>query len=200
MVLIALFAIFPAACQSTSERAATPGGLGTGDLDLGEDWADVGGRRRNGGRGAGSDGAQRRRSNWTIVLNTFSTEGHAQAASNMRVQLGSIDPRLSGARVHTTARGSMVAYGSYTSADDPLAQADLDWIKAITISNRPVFAGAMLTRITRRDRTIPSDPLELVSVRVMRLSMAPAKTGRLLMVIALIHLRSACAAGSSAPG
>ncbi len=165
MVLIALFTVFPAACQSTPDRAATPGGQGIGDLDLGEDWADVGGRRRDGGRAARSGDAQQRRSSWTIVLNTFSTEGHSQAASNMRLRIGSIDPRLSGARVHTKARGSMVIYGNYTSAVDPAAQADLKWIKAITISNRPVFAGAMLTRITRTDPTIPSDPLELMSVR-----------------------------------
>ncbi|MHC4107337.1 MAG: hypothetical protein ACYSTY_04540 [Planctomycetota bacterium] len=166
MVLIALFAVFPAACQSTPDRAATPGGQGTGDLDFGEDWAGVGGRRRtDGARAARPGDAREHRSDWTIVLNTFSTEGHAQAAANMRLQVGSIDPKLSGARVHTTARGSMVTYGNYTSAEDPAAQADLKWIKAITISNRQVFAGAMLTRITRTDPTIPSDPLELMSVR-----------------------------------
>ncbi len=59
----------------------------------------------------------------------------------------------------------MVTYGNYTGAEDPAAQADLKWIKAITISNRPVFAGAMLTRNTRTDPTIPLDPLELMSVR-----------------------------------
>ena len=165
MVLIALFAVFPAACESTSDRAATPGGQRTRTLDFGEDWADVGGRRRDGGRAARSPNAQQRRSNWTIVLNTFSYDDHSQAASNMRMRVGSFDPRLSSAQVHTTARGSMVTYGNYTSAKDQAAQADLKWIKAITVSNRRVFAGAMLSRITRTDHTIPSDPLELMSVR-----------------------------------
>ncbi len=175
MVLIALFAVFPAACQSTPDRAATQGGPRTGGLDFGEDWADVGGRGTAGRRAARSGDAQRR-SNWTIVLNTFSTEGHSQAASNMRGHIGSIDSRLSGARVHTTARGSMVTYGSYTSAEDAAAQADLKWIKAITISNRPVFAGAMLTRITRKDPTVPSDPLELMSVRARYPNIDPLYT------------------------
>lgn len=176
MVLIALFSIFPAACQSTPDRAATPGGQGTGGLNFGEDWADVGGRRRDGGRAARPGDAQQRRSNWTIVLNTFSTEGHSQAASNMRVHIGSIDSRLSGARVHTTARGSMVTYGSYMGAEDAAAQADLKWIKAITISNRPVFARAMLSRITRRDPTVPLDPLELMSVRARHPDIDPLYT------------------------
>ena len=102
---------------------------------------------------------------WTIVLVTFSAPGHPGAAARTVGQLPAIDPRLGAARVHTTSSGSMVVYGSYGGPGEPEAQADLEWIKSITVNDAAAFPRAMLTRIRPRAALAHSDPFDLMSVR-----------------------------------
>lgn len=102
---------------------------------------------------------------WTIVLATFSATGHQQAAARALGQLSTIDPQLAGARVHTTAKGSMAVYGAYESAESADAQRDLAWIKQITVDGRPAFPRAMLTRIRRTPSRGPTHPYDLTSAR-----------------------------------
>ena len=104
-------------------------------------------------------------STWSIVLVTFSSPGHGEAATRTVRQLGAVDPRLAAARVHTTGKGSLVVYGAYQSVDSPDAQRDLAWVKQLTINERPAFPRAMLSRI-RRTRLAGVHPHDLMSARL----------------------------------
>jgi hypothetical protein len=135
------------------------------DLDLGEDWqGEAGGSGR-----VGADDfppGQGRSYVWTILLGTYTDEGHENAAANMVRNCATIDARLGAARVHTTSKGSMVVYGAWDDAQNPAAQAALDWIKSIELRGRPVFPRAMLTRINLRYAQRQFKPGELMSVRL----------------------------------
>jgi len=99
------------------------------------------------------------------VLQTFSQEGHRQAAATMVRELQAAAPQLAEARVHTTSNGSMVIYGNYQSAQDPAAQRDKNAVKQITINGHRAFARAMLTRIRLQPAPGTMHPFALMSVR-----------------------------------
>src|SRR5678815_4799435 len=81
---------------------------------------------------------------WSLVLSTFTEAGHADAAQRMIAELHRIAPQANGARVHTTSKGSMVVFGSYTGRDDPNAKTDEERLKAIKYQGHPVFNRIML--------------------------------------------------------
>ncbi|MHC4103198.1 MAG: hypothetical protein ACYSW1_20215, partial [Planctomycetota bacterium] len=118
-----------------------------------------------------------RRTVWTIVLATFPSQGHQQAAANSVRQLPRIDAKLSGgAWVHTGADGSLMAYGRYESAQSEDAQRDLGWIKGLTLNDVPAFPRAMLTRVNLRPAAAGFDPLELMSARLRHPNVDPLYT------------------------
>jgi hypothetical protein len=138
---------------------------GQGELDLGEDWhADSGQPARAGADRVPPD--EGRSSFWTVLLGTYTDEGHEAAAANMVRSCATIDARLGAARVHTTGKGSMVIYGGWDDPQSPAAQAALAWIKGIELRERPVFPRAMLTRINLRHAQRQFKPAELMSVRL----------------------------------
>lgn len=102
---------------------------------------------------------------WTLVLGTFTAIGHQDAANQMLANLRLIAPQVTGARVYTTPKGSMVIYGSYTSRDDPAAKADEQRLKAITYQNHPVFNRVILTHLDLRLAQGDLSPLDLLSAR-----------------------------------
>ncbi len=107
----------------------------------------------------------RRSSFWTILLGTYTAQGHESAAANMSRSCSAIDPTLGHAYVHTTSKGSMVVYGRYEDPQDAAAKRDLEWVKGIAIQGRPVFPRAMLTRVVVRQAHGPFRLNELLSVR-----------------------------------
>ncbi len=112
---------------------------------------------------------------WTIVLWTFTSPGHASSAHTMISEVRQIDPRLGAARVRTTEKGSMVVYGRFLGPDSREAQANLKWIKEITLGGRQVFTRAMLSRIKSR-ASRPRHPHELMSVRARHPNVDPLYT------------------------
>jgi hypothetical protein len=103
---------------------------------------------------------------WSLVLSTFSGDDHAQSAQNMLGSLRKIAPQATDqARVHTTAKGSMVVYGNYTGRDDAAAIADEQRLKKVTYQNRPVFNRIILTRIDLRLTHGQLSPNDLLSAR-----------------------------------
>ena len=113
---------------------------------------------------------------WTLVLQTFSQEGHRRAATTMVQELRAAAPQLAEARVHTTSSGSMVVYGNYQSAHDPAAQRDKKAVKQITINGRQAFARAMLTRIRLQPAPGTMHPFALMSVRQLHPKVDPLYT------------------------
>jgi len=144
------------AMAGDSRSALEPAGLE--DLDLGQDWDAGADRRRLGsGQSAGSVGGSSASAGgaspssvWVVVLGTFSGQNHARAARTMLSEVRTMDPMLADAWVHTKDSGSIVALGRFESASSTAAHNALDRIKSITIEGRPVFAKAMLSRVSLR--------------------------------------------------
>jgi len=98
---------------------------------------------------------------WVLVLGTFTENDHESAAKNMIRGLRQIAPEVTGARVHTNTKGSLVVFGSYAGREDPKADRDQQWLKGIKHQNRTVFNRVMLTHIDLRGegRLHPNDLL-----------------------------------------
>ncbi len=140
-------------------RVVTSGSNEDGGLDFGEDWAQPTSQQTH------QTIDDTPSTYWTILLRTYKEFGHDQLAANTVRDLNRIDPRLAHARVHTTRSGSTVIFGMYDSADDPTAQADLNWVKNLKYANRSVFPMSMLTRINARHERGEFRPNELLAVR-----------------------------------
>ncbi len=161
--------------------AATPHPAQARPADWGDDWLGSDGSRIAGARNAtGRRPAPVRAGQpttiWTLVLQTFSQEGHRQAAATMVQELRAAAPQLAEARVHTTSSGSMVVYGNYQSAQDPAAQRDKNAVKQITIRGHKAFARAMLTRIRLQPAPGTMHPFALMSVRQLHPKVNPLYT------------------------
>lgn len=154
-LVAAIALLLPPACSSAPAGGGLKGSP-TRAGDWGQNWA--------GGDEQGDQTAASPTANWTIVLATFAAPGHRQAAAKTVQQLPMVDPKLAGARVHTTPKGSLAVYGAYEQPDSPEAQADLAWIKQITIEGNPAFPQAMLTRIKLKSAG-PVSPFDLRSAR-----------------------------------
>ena len=169
------------ATQRQAARATQPPpvrGADWGDDWRGPDRARSGTGARPGSGRATADRPTQPTTFWTLVLQTFPHEGHRQAAATMVRELRMTIPQLTGARVHTTSSGSMVIYGTYESAEDPLAQRDKDTIKNIKIGNPPrqAFPRAMLTRIRLQPIAGIRNPHDLMALRQRHPNVDPLYT------------------------
>ncbi len=184
--------------RNTADRSATPrvsasqlaaAGIPDDELDLGDTWTGSlepaqrrGAPPRSGARAQARQSAPQSASGsaesapWSIVLNTFSGEGHAEHARTMMANLGNIAPQLlDRAHIRSTDRGSMVLYSAYPDPDDQRAKRDLEMVKAITFREMQVFPRAFLTRagaVAQRD----DDPLALMTVRQRHPNVNPLYT------------------------
>jgi hypothetical protein len=140
------------------------------------DWGEYRPEAAAPGQAAGAAGTSRR-TTWTIVLATFPSQGHQQAAANSLGQLPRIDPKLAGgAWVHSGSGGSLVAYGRYETTSSADAQRDLAWIKQLTLNDVPAFPRAMLSRVNVRPAAAGYHPLDLMSARLRHPRVDPLYT------------------------
>jgi hypothetical protein len=100
-----------------------------------------------------------------LVLGTFTEGDHIAAAQRMIADMPRVAPQVQGARVHTTAKGSMVVYGRYDDREDPRAKQDQERLKQITANGRKVFNRVPLTRLDMRLTKGKLSPLDLLSAR-----------------------------------
>jgi hypothetical protein len=139
------------------------------ELYFGEDWATKAApNASSGGRiispnQASADPADQ--STWSLVLGTFTEGDHITAAQRMIADMPKIAPQIMGARVHTTAKGSMVVYGQYDDREDPRAKQDQERLKQITVNGRKVFNRVPLTRLDMRLSKGQLSPIDLLSAR-----------------------------------
>ncbi len=161
-----------AGCAADGPRAVPGGGETPAD---GGDWGDD--TARAAGRGGpllnmGRAAPEAPTSAWAIVLGTYTGADHAASAANMLTGLSSVSPELrGGAWVHSDEKGSTVAYGRYDRPDGAEAQKDLEWVKKLTLVERPVFPRAMLALIPLRAPTI--HPLDIVNARRLHPDVKP---------------------------
>ena len=146
------------------------------ELYFGEDWAAKNpGRTPTPSPKAGSGGRIQspvqasaepaENSTWSLVLGTFTEGDHVAAAQRMITDMPLVAPQVRGARVHTTAKGSMVVYGHYANREDPQAKQEQEQLKKITVNGRKVFNRVPLTRLDLRLSQGQLSPLDLLSAR-----------------------------------
>lgn len=105
-------------------------------------------------------------STWSLVLGTFTGEGHEAAAQNMIMNLREVAPPLAaGSRVSTSSKGSMVVYGNYTGRDDRRAKTDMERIKAIEVRGRPLFNRIILAHVDQPTKNATLNPHDLMAAR-----------------------------------
>lgn len=102
---------------------------------------------------------------WSVLLATFSGEGHAARAAEFRDEVARRYPVFGGAFVEPRRGGSIVVVGRYASADDPAAQEALSLAKGIAAGGSRPFAAAMLVRRTTAADAAPPKPHDLRSLR-----------------------------------
>jgi hypothetical protein len=102
---------------------------------------------------------------WSIMLETFSNDGHETMAESVCRSLIAELPALGDARVQTTSRGSMIVFGRYESVDDPRGQSDLKKIKELEFHGKKVFRKAILTRVEDPGKQTPITGNDLRALR-----------------------------------
>ena len=186
LMLCAIFAISSCNDQAKSGSDLSANGRNTAPskstdtlreepLYLGQDWEHQG-RSRGGiakeagvtpasGATTAENAAARANAIWTLVLGTFSDGDHQASAKQMLVNLPQVAPQVRGATVHSTPRGSLVIFGSYTGRDDEAAKRDQEWLKSIKYQDRSVFNRVILTRLDLRLTQAQLHPHDLLSAR-----------------------------------
>lgn len=174
IAMLLLIGFVAAGCgrDSATRTSSLNNSSESSSLDLGDDW-DAQGQRIDDTQRS-SPRAERGR--WTIVLGTFSGDGHERRARGALQQIAAAVPMLASARMHSTESGSMLLYGGYGDADDRQAKDDLARIKELTLNNRPAFARAFLSPSPRNNARSSRGPHDLMSVRDQYLDRDPLYT------------------------
>jgi hypothetical protein len=121
---------------------------------------------------------------WSLVLGTFTDEGHAAAAEQMIIGLRTVAPQVTGARVHSTSKGSMVVVGNFNGRDDPAAKEEIARLKAIKYQGRQVFDRVILTKLDLRLSRGELHPYDLLSARKAHPKVDPLYTLEIAIWIA----------------
>jgi hypothetical protein len=195
-LLEAVFALSLASCGSDKSAAGTmntgrssvslageddPETAALARAAFGEEQPPSSGRSGSGSRAASTQvKAAAPMSAWSLVLGTFSGEGHELSAATMIANLRNLAPQtapeLAYARVHSTAKGSLVVYGNYTGRDDPRARTDQDRLKAVQYQGRPLFNRVILTHIDLRAGQSNLHPHDLLLARRAHPNVVPMYT------------------------
>ena len=102
---------------------------------------------------------------WSVLLGTFSGEGHASRAAEFQAEVQRRYPVFGEVFIEPRRGGSMVVAGRFASTDDPAAQEALALAKGITAGGGRPFAAAMLVRRTTAADATPPRPYDLRSLR-----------------------------------
>lgn len=112
-------------------------------------------------QGPGARGGGR----WSVLLGTFSDEGHGARADAFRREVARQYPMLAGAFLEARRGGTIVVYGRFPDPSDSGAQESLALVKGIgSEGNRP-FPAAMLVRRSAGPDAGPPGPLDLRTLR-----------------------------------
>jgi hypothetical protein len=105
------------------------------------------------------------RGRWSVLLGTFTGDGHEDRAEDFRVEVSRRYPVFGEVFVEPRRGGSMVVAGRFLATDDPDAQEALAMAKGITVGGVRPFAAAMLVRRTTAADATPPKPYDLRSLR-----------------------------------
>ena len=113
---------------------------------------------------------------YALVLGTFADDNHEMAAAKMVENLRTVAPQINGARVHTTASGSLVIFGRYADREDPAAKSDEEKLKQIKFRNQPVFKRIIITKIDTPNSGSQLNPFDLRAARQKHPNVDPLYT------------------------
>lgn len=105
-------------------------------------------------------------SHWVIALGVYAPEERARAQENLSWIQGV--GGLAEARLERRDTGLVIAYGVYTGASDPRAQADLTRLRQTEIEGKRPFAGAVLAPPISVEATGGNPAWDLTRVRAAR--------------------------------
>jgi cell division septation protein DedD len=111
---------------------------------------------------------------WSVLLMTFTDQGHLAAANAMREAIVTRYPKLSAARVRAVENGSAIVYGSFIGLDDPKAKPALKMVKEIEENGVRPFSRAYLVRL--QTTTAAVGPYDLSKVRARFPNVVPLFT------------------------
>jgi len=113
---------------------------------------------------------------WSVLLMTFTDQGHAAAANAMREAIVTRYPNLVAARVCALEKGSAIVYGSFVGLDDSNAKPAITMVKAIEENGVRPFARAYLVRLQTTSDQASQGPNDLSKVRARFPNVVPLFT------------------------
>jgi hypothetical protein len=102
---------------------------------------------------------------WSVLLRTFSGDGHEERAEEFVIEVTRRYPVFGEVFVEPRRGGSMVVAGRFLATDDSEAQEALALAKGITVGGGRPFATAMLVRRTTASDASPPKPYDLRTLR-----------------------------------
>lgn len=113
---------------------------------------------------------------WSVLLMTFTEQGHAAAAGAMREAIVTRYPKLSAARVCALDKGSAIVYGSFAGLDDSESKPAIKMVKEIEENGVRPFARAYLVRMQTTSPQSQAKQYDLSKVRARFPNVVPLFT------------------------
>ncbi|MSR34388.1 MAG: hypothetical protein EXS12_06275 [Phycisphaerales bacterium] len=113
---------------------------------------------------------------WSVLLMTFTEQGHAAAANATREAIVKRYPTLATARVCALDKGSAIVYGSFVGLEDVNAKPAIAIVKAIEEKGARPFARAYLVRLQTTSNQVKLGPYDLSKVRARFPNVVPLFT------------------------
>ncbi len=113
---------------------------------------------------------------WSVLLMTFTDQGHAAAATATREAMITRYPNLAEARVCSLESGSAIVYGHFLGLDDAKAKPTITMVKAIEENGVRPFARAYLVRLQTTATQAKQGPYDLSKVRARFPNVVPLFT------------------------
>ena len=113
---------------------------------------------------------------WSVLLMTFTEQGHGAAANATRETIAKRYPVLDSARVCALDKGSAIVYGNFVGLEDTNAKPAIAMVKAIEDNGARPFARAYLVRLQTTSNQVKLGPYDLSKVRARFPNVVPLFT------------------------
>ena len=123
-----------------------------------------------------STAASEQKPEWSVLLMTFTEQGHAEAANATREAIAKRYPNLAAARVCALEKGSAIVFGNFIGLDDANAKPTIAMVKAIEENGVKPFARAYLVRLQTTSNQAKQGPYDLSKVRARFPNVVPLFT------------------------
>lgn len=123
-----------------------------------------------------STAASEQKPEWSVLLMTFTEQGHGAAANATRETIAKRYPVLASARVCALDKGSAIVYGNFVGLEDTNAKPAIAMVKAIEDKGARPFARAYLVRLQTTSNQVKQGSYDLAKVRARFPNVVPLFT------------------------